>query len=843
MDVSVTKILIPFSCIGVIPSLYEIPPKMLGKNLNFVGALEKEYSIGSDGQYFENGAYINKFKKNEDFMFKTEDTISVYFYLNELKFFKNGTILQSFDVGFNKEFYLAVTLFGLSPSIESVNPQLFTLCVPKNVGEKSVQEAKNLIVGHARSNTLVPGQKRPLPPKPLPKKRTESLLGSNPSLDVDSSDHPMGFKDGEKIALKTQNGTFISLGMNGVISTEKFVTENSTFEIEHNLKYLQLKSKNGYLKINKNVLLKIEKKGYGYLLSSTDLNSKYLGVTKQEVVGESLNPEFPGLIFFIEYPKITDKKTEPSTLTTDPLKSLSSFQHGSVISLKSYWGNYFYYSQNIPSLSDKESRETQFLVEKIGNKYRLTNEFNIPIVCTSPNDYLFTITEHSNPKVNGYSLLSEGGRYLGVSQDSKILLYTSDDNKETRFYPIGEGTIFYGIGPFQQGSTIYLKSIFGYYLSFGDYLKPSLEKSENCKFIVEQQGSLFKLKAMNSAYVYTFTLSDTLLYVKCYPQPEKNGFTLFSNGYFLGISQEGKMVLNQQCNNWESRFFPELFVENNHMSIMTNPFSSMKVENVVQKTMAQIQIPKPRIWEFNKELLSLPNIIEKPTYKVVLIPPDHQEYAKISKQFDQTYFRITHVYCVYNQTLDTLFSHRLETLSIRMNKEAFKPNWGKETNVDQRMNVLKRIKTFVSEEYKGVNIVPVYHGCSKESVYEICETGFANLKLTDSGFFGTGSYGTTQSDYSCRVYGKGVTLLCYTCFASAYPVIEGDMQKLTGKSSYSNFDAHYAAVSPKDSLKHQMRTERNYYPTKKGQTPTYDEFVVFQENQIIPRYIIYYEKK
>eukprot|EP01080_Neovahlkampfia_damariscottae_P010154 gene10154-2574_t len=881
-------------CIGVLPSFYEIPPKMLGKNLNFVGALDKEYSIGSDGQFFANGAYMNKYKKNEDFMFKTDDIISIYFHQNILAFFKNGTKLHSFDVSGTDEYYVAMTLFGLSPSIESVNPQLFSLCIPKNVLEKKVDiEPKKKPI--PRPNTLIPGSiatgiikgKTPPPiPSKLIKKKTNSYgeagdisftpdqhnvkkksgsFGiSNPISFDDKEKPPIGFKEGMIVTIKTGNDEYLSWN-NNMLQLNKSITEYSLFEIMINGNYLQLKNNDNFLKIDNNPIIKIEKEGYGYIMSSPGFSTKYLGVSKVEnTFFETKNKKHPDLIFYIEIPIDKTKQKSQSSeklIPDDPMKSFENyFKSGNILSLKSYWGNYFYYSQNIPSISNEESRATQFIVEKMGNKYRFTNEKNIPIVCTSPNDYLFTITEHSNPEINGYSLLSDGGKYLGISQDKKILLYSTNDAKETRFYPI-KYDLFFGIGPFQQGTEIYLKTIFGFYLSSDQILQSTTVKNEHCKLTVDQFCQLFKFKNSQQNYIqFSKNINDNLVYIIEYNDPQKNGYSIVSNGKYLAISQQGQIVLSNTFNAWETRFFPEVVkkevfkapVTLSHIPFKMNltPVNG-KSNSIISKNPSIVtpsKILQPKIeptssWRLNKKLLESKNWIEKTTYKILKIEPQNLEYKKITKHFDDSKFKITHAYCVYNDSLEHLFSHRLENLSIRLTKDVFKPKWENETNKETRLKTLDRMNTFVEEEYKGVKIIPIFHGCSRESVYEICETGFANLKLTDSGFFGTGFYGTTQSEYSCRVYGKGVTLLCYVSVANVYPVIDGDMKKLIGKSNYLNFDSHYVPVYPKDMTKHILGRERTYYPIKSDQKPTYDEFVVFQESQIIPRYLIYYEPK
>jgi len=99
-----------------------------------------------------------------------------------------------------------------------------------------------------------------------------------------------------------------------------------------------------------------------------------------------------------------------------------------------------------------------------------------------------------------------------------------------------------------------------------------------------------------------------------------------------------------------------------------------------------------------------------------------------------------------------------------------------------------------------------------------------------------------QADYSARCYGKGVMFLCYISTINPYPVVKTNMTKLKGKGNYSNYDSHFVPV-----ISSTGKTNYNtsiYFPVKDdgSEEPQYDEIVVFQDSQIIPRYIFYYDK-
>jgi len=104
-------------------------------------------------------------------------------------------------------------------------------------------------------------------------------------------------------------------------------------------------------------------------------------------------------------------------------------------------------------------------------------------------------------------------------------------------------------------------------------------------------------------------------------------------------------------------------------------------------------------------------------------------------------------------------------------------------------------------------------------------------------FFGKGIYGAHEAEYSYRVYAKegGALILNWTACFSAYPVIDGDMKKLEGKGNYSNYDAHFVPVVPRDP---NDPHEEVYHPTKFDQDHQYTELVVFQSAACLPRYLV-----
>jgi hypothetical protein len=85
------------------------------------------------------------------------------------------------------------------------------------------------------------------------------------------------------------------------------------------------------------------------------------------------------------------------------------------------------------------------------------------------------------------------------------------------------------------------------------------------------------------------------------------------------------------------------------------------------------------------------------------------------------------------------------------------------------------------------------------------------------------------------VYSNGALVVNWVASYSAYPVIDGDMAKLTEKGNYGNYDAHFIPVVAKNPNNAQAMS---YYPTKPNQNHTYTEMVVFESAQCLPRYLV-----
>lgn len=284
----------------------------------------------------------------------------------------------------------------------------------------------------------------------------------------------------------------------------------------------------------------------------------------------------------------------------------------------------------------------------------------------------------------------------------------------------------------------------------------------------------------------------------------------------------------------------------------------------LEKTKNFALMPKSyeeKFWHFDPQTKAN-RVSDEDIYKLVEAT-DKDKYKTL--QFYEHHpvpgYEIASVQVIYNPNMNHKFALHLVELQQHDNNPAFKAKWptGQENKYDSVEHPEKVVwrtkvhqhfkdlaKPYQDSDYPAVNLLPMWHGTKAEVVDSICRTGYANLAITDSGFFGKGIYGAHEAEYSYRVYAKqgGALILNWTATFSAYPVIDGDMKKFVMRNSegrevstgnYSNYDAHFAPVLPANPMN---PNETVYYPTKPNQLHTYTELVVFQKAACLPRYLV-----
>jgi len=258
----------------------------------------------------------------------------------------------------------------------------------------------------------------------------------------------------------------------------------------------------------------------------------------------------------------------------------------------------------------------------------------------------------------------------------------------------------------------------------------------------------------------------------------------------------------------------------------------------------------------------------KPFVAVQVINSD-PEYAFVVRYFQHQkppHYAIKSIRCVHNPDQTMMFEGAMKGMEAAA--KTFPPGWSQEEPKAQRTQTIERWKASVApfspfqissskrvDKFVGSKIIPLWHG--SKQVESICSSGFTyfgkhhffdkNAKAgaqasTDIGYFGSGIYFTNSSHYA-SMYHSGTLFLAWVSMREPYPVVNdvpipkkgADMLKLQGKGAYQNYNAHYIPVTSTDPS---IADNMIYHPCHATEQPAWDEYVVFQATQALPRFIV-----
>ena len=244
-----------------------------------------------------------------------------------------------------------------------------------------------------------------------------------------------------------------------------------------------------------------------------------------------------------------------------------------------------------------------------------------------------------------------------------------------------------------------------------------------------------------------------------------------------------------------------------------------------------------KVWNFDYHLR--PSVSRVHGYRLITAKAvDTQKVVDYYQRCPVPGMDIKSVQIIFTPDQEQGFAARIKLLQEREGRAAFEPKWRQEVNAGLRTEVMARLNQMVipyhDDEYGAVKFIPMWHGTRPEILDSIFKTGYADLSTTDEGFFGKGLYSAYEARYAYKVYSKGALLVNWVTFFSAYPVIEGDMPRLSGKGNYGNYDAHFIPVRPRTA----DPDEVNFYPCIGMHEAVYHEMVVFQAEQCLPRYLV-----
>jgi len=214
--------------------------------------------------------------------------------------------------------------------------------------------------------------------------------------------------------------------------------------------------------------------------------------------------------------------------------------------------------------------------------------------------------------------------------------------------------------------------------------------------------------------------------------------------------------------------------------------------------------------------------------------------------FQGSEFELCKAYAIHNSGLKSIFDQTRMKLERRLQYESSlfgKKSWNNEE--EWRTWVLDRLKKKVEEfshnQDRKVKTVPVLQGLrNPEVAWKIAQTGMAILSQLDDGYYGNGMYFTSSAEYAIDLYTSPspqeyrTLIICWVLLGNVYPCIEPPSKdsptSFYGKPLKVPHDSHYVVV------------EKSGMPCPQFKEPNFDEYVVKEEGQVLPVFVLYVKK-
>jgi len=250
--------------------------------------------------------------------------------------------------------------------------------------------------------------------------------------------------------------------------------------------------------------------------------------------------------------------------------------------------------------------------------------------------------------------------------------------------------------------------------------------------------------------------------------------------------------------------------------------------------------------------------------------------ADVKKWFFETVpmedVQVTNIEFFRNVCLQTRFEATLMIMS-EQHEIAGSPMYERWATTPEKTAVLKRF----SDHYHRVStnerikVVRTWVGISSKIAETVCNTGLADLRKTDKGYFGAGIYSTLQANYALQ-YAEGLgsskdiasdqeycLLLCWVAVGNVYP-ISRDVDYAHGayfsrfydhENGYAlkpGFDSHCVCVYTEPGKNASSYQAANKFDPEKNLFPQdpkalVDEIVVKESSQILPYCCVHYKHK
>jgi len=210
---------------------------------------------------------------------------------------------------------------------------------------------------------------------------------------------------------------------------------------------------------------------------------------------------------------------------------------------------------------------------------------------------------------------------------------------------------------------------------------------------------------------------------------------------------------------------------------------------------------------------------------------------ELSNTLDLSCYEIQKAWAIHNLGLITRFENFLATLTDR--QRTFPNLFNRKEWADEDSNGQKKFTSdYLNEKIESipfnkkgekVSVIPVVHGTSEHAARAICSGGFATVASIDPGWYGQGIYVTSSIKYAASYSTQSVKVIVigYAIPGNTYPVT----CLMTGTPIKPGYQSHYCLVN----------LNGHPYSNKLGDT-FFDELVLAQDVQILPKYIVYLTK-
>ena len=214
--------------------------------------------------------------------------------------------------------------------------------------------------------------------------------------------------------------------------------------------------------------------------------------------------------------------------------------------------------------------------------------------------------------------------------------------------------------------------------------------------------------------------------------------------------------------------------------------------------------------------------------------------------------KVTRVIVVENKALEERFAGQFGALKRLctqswLGKGAVQKDHAQKQVLNAQLS--RRLRDLPGSGMRGIGWM--FNGTSEQIAWRMCTSGIVNFKALDAGYFGSGCYVTPQAEYATdyptdlaktapNERGEWALVMTWALVGNAYCITRGADYKKPDESSFfgvpmdKQYDTHFVHIDP--ALEYQAMD-----PTRPPKQ-VFEEIVVKNEAQLLPRYIVFFAR-